>query len=51
MWVGSRGSEEEFKVQTNLYSAGAGVELVTRSGGNVWHGVYAYFRNEALNCQ
>jgi Carboxypeptidase regulatory-like domain/TonB dependent receptor/TonB-dependent Receptor Plug Domain len=49
-------SIQEFKVQTSLYDAsfgrsgGANVQLITRSGGNDFHGTaYEYFRNEALN--
>ncbi|HEY8187063.1 MAG TPA: TonB-dependent receptor [Pyrinomonadaceae bacterium] len=47
---------QEFKVQTSLYdstfgrSGGGNVQIVTRSGGNDFHGsVYEYFRNDALN--
>ncbi|MBK9167126.1 MAG: TonB-dependent receptor [Bryobacterales bacterium] len=47
---------QEFKVQTSLYDAqhgrsgGANVNLVTRSGGNRWHGaLFEFFRNEKLN--
>lgn len=47
---------QEFKVQTSLYDAtfgrsgGANVQIITRSGGNQFHGVlYEYFRNDALN--
>ena len=47
---------EEFKVQTSLYDArygrsgGANIELVTKSGGNDFHGsTYEFFRNEALD--
>jgi len=47
---------EEFKVQTSLYDArfgrsgGANIQLVTKSGGNAFHGdAYEYFRNEGLN--
>ena len=47
---------EEFKVQTSLYDArygrsgGANIELVTKSGGNNFHGsAYEFFRNEALD--
>ena len=46
----------EFKVQTSLYDArygrsgGANIQLITRSGGNNYHGsAYEFFRNEALN--
>lgn len=49
-------SLEEFKVQTGLYDAGYGryaganVSVVTKTGGNVFHGtVFEFFRNEALN--
>lgn len=47
---------QEFKVQTGLYdatygrNAGANVNVVTRSGGNDFHGsVFEFFRNDALN--
>ena len=47
---------QEFKVQTGLYDAtygrnsGANVNVVTRSGGNKFHGgIFEYFRNDALN--
>jgi hypothetical protein len=47
---------QEFKVQTGLYdasygrNAGAIVDVVTRSGGNDFHGtVFEFFRNDALN--
>ena len=47
---------EEFKVQTSLYDArygrsgGANIQLVTKSGGNDFHGsAYEFFRNEALD--
>lgn len=47
---------QEFKVQTGLYdatygrNAGANVNVVTRSGGNRFHGnVFEFFRNDALN--
>jgi Carboxypeptidase regulatory-like domain/TonB dependent receptor/TonB-dependent Receptor Plug Domain len=46
----------EFKVQTGLYdaaygrSAGANVSLITKTGGNAFHGsVFEFFRNEVLN--
>ena len=46
----------EFKVQTGLYdasygrSAGANVDLVSRSGSNQFHGtLWEFFRNDALN--
>ena len=47
---------EEFKVQTQLYSAefgragGASVNLITKSGTNRLHGdIYEFFRNEDMN--
>jgi Carboxypeptidase regulatory-like domain/TonB dependent receptor len=47
---------QEFKVQTSLYDAtfgaagGANIQVLTKSGGNNFHGgLYEYFRNEALN--
>jgi hypothetical protein len=47
---------EEFKIQTQLYSAefgragGASVNLVTRGGTNQLHGkIYEFFRNQDLN--
>jgi hypothetical protein len=47
---------QEFKVQTGLYdasygrNAGANVDVITRSGGNEYHGnVFEFFRNDALN--
>ncbi len=47
---------QTFKVQTGLYdasfgrSAGANVNVVTKSGGSNFHGtVFEFFRNEALN--
>ncbi len=47
---------QEFKVQTALYDAaygrygGANVSLITRTGGNDFHGsVFEFFRNEVLN--
>ncbi len=47
---------EEFKVQTSLYDAtigrsgGGNIQVVTKSGGNDYHGAaYEYFRNGALN--
>jgi hypothetical protein len=49
-------SIQEFKVQTGLYDAGYGryaganVSLITKAGGNDFHGtVFEFFRNEALN--
>jgi hypothetical protein len=49
-------SLQEFKVQTGLYDAGYGryaganVSVITKSGGNAFHGtVFEFFRNEALN--
>src|SRR5688572_6459388 len=47
---------QEFKIQTSTYDAsygrnpGANVNVVTRSGGNAFHGsLFEFFRNEALN--
>jgi len=47
---------QEFKVQTGLYdasfgrNAGANVNVVTKSGGNQFHGnVFEFFRNDVLN--
>ena len=47
---------QEFKVQTALYDAaygrfgGASTSLVTKSGGNTFHGsLFEFFRNKALN--
>lgn len=47
---------EEFKVQTSMYDAthgragGANIQVLTRSGGDRYHGSgYEYLRNEALN--
>jgi hypothetical protein len=47
---------EEFKVQTGLYDAaygrygGASVSLVTKTGGNAFHGtVFEFLRNEVLD--
>jgi hypothetical protein len=49
-------SVQEFKVQTQLYSAefgragGASVNLITKSGTNQFHGgLYEFFRNEVMN--
>jgi hypothetical protein len=49
-------SIQEFKVQTGLYDAGFGryaganVSLITKTGGNDFHGaVFEFFRNEVLN--
>jgi hypothetical protein len=49
-------SIQEFKVQPGLYDAvygryaGANVSLITKSGGNAFHGaVFEFFRNESLN--
>ncbi len=49
-------SIQEFKVQTGLYDAGFGryaganVSLITKTGGNGFHGtVFEFFRNEVLN--
>lgn len=47
---------QEFKMQTALYdasfgrSAGSNVSVVTKAGGNAYHGaLFEYFRNDALN--
>ena len=47
---------EEFKVQTGLYdasfghNAGANVDVITKGGGNQFHGsLFEFFRNEHLN--
>src|SRR5205814_7458921 len=47
---------QEFKVQTSLYAAtygrggGGNVQVVTKSGGNTFHGAgYEYFRNDVLD--
>jgi hypothetical protein len=47
---------QEFKVQTGLYDAaygrfgGANVSVVTRTGGNDYHGtLFEFFRNDVLN--
>lgn len=47
---------QEFKVQTGLYDAsygrygGANISLITKSGGNAFHGtVFEFFRNDVLN--
>ena len=49
---------EEFRMITNTFDAeygrnsGAVVNVVTKSGGNAFHGdVYEYFRNKVLNAQ
>jgi outer membrane receptor protein involved in Fe transport len=49
---------EQFKIQTSTYSAefgrqpGGQVQLVTRSGGNQFHGtLFEYFRNDALDAR
>jgi TonB dependent receptor/Carboxypeptidase regulatory-like domain len=49
-------SIQEFKVQTALYDAGFGryaganVSLITKAGGNDFHGtLFEFFRNEVLN--
>jgi hypothetical protein len=49
-------SLQEFKVQTGLYDAGYGryaganVSVITKAGGNAFHGtVFEFFRNEALD--
>src|SRR5438270_12901490 len=49
---------EEFRVISNTFDAeygrnsGAVVNVVTKSGTNLWHGnVYEYFRNKVLNAQ
>jgi Carboxypeptidase regulatory-like domain/TonB dependent receptor len=54
--IPSPDSVQEFKVQTALYDAGFGrygganVSMVTRTGGNDFHGtVFEYLRNEVLN--
>ena len=54
--IPSPDSIQEFKVQTGLYDAGYGryaganVSLITKAGGNDFHGtVFEFFRNEALN--
>lgn len=52
----SEESVQEFQVNQNGFSAefgrsgGAVINVVTKSGGNEWHGsVFEYFRDEALN--
>src|SRR5215471_9492787 len=54
--IPSPDSIQEFKVQTGLYDAaygrygGANVSVLTKTGGNAFHGaVYEFLRNEALN--
>lgn len=49
---------EEFRIQTSTYTAeygrqpGGQVQLVTRSGGNQFHGtVFEYFRNDKLDAR
>jgi outer membrane receptor protein involved in Fe transport len=49
-------SIQEFKVQTSQFdasfgrNAGANVNVLTKTGSNVWHGnLWEYFRNEVLN--
>ena len=48
-------SVSEVNVQTSMYDAsvagaGGSVQVVTKSGTNLWHGgAYEYFRNELLN--
>ena len=49
-------SIQEFKVQTGIYDAaygrygGANISLITKTGGNVFHGtVFEFFRNDVLN--
>jgi hypothetical protein len=49
-------SLQEFKVQTGLYDAGYGryaganVSVITKAGGNAFHGtVFEFFRNDALD--
>jgi hypothetical protein len=49
-------SIQEFKVQTGLYDAaygryaGANVSLITKTGGNAFHGaLFEFFRNEVLD--
>ncbi|HWA95053.1 MAG TPA: TonB-dependent receptor [Terracidiphilus sp.] len=56
MLTGSMESISEFKVQTSGYqaeygrAAGSLVNIVTKSGGNNYHGeVFEYFRNDALD--
>jgi hypothetical protein len=54
--IPSPDSLEEFRVQTSLYDAsqgktsGGNINVLTRSGTNVYHGeVYEFLRNDALN--
>jgi hypothetical protein len=49
---------QEFRVETNSYgaefgrSAGGQINIVTRSGSNVWHGeAFEYFRNRSLDAR
>jgi hypothetical protein len=49
---------QEFKVQSNLYSAesgvtgGAQINIAIKSGSNDWHGsVFEFFRNDRLNAR
>jgi hypothetical protein len=54
----SMDSLEEFRVQTNLYSAEIGrtaggvINLITKAGTNAFHGsVFEFFRNENLDAK